>query len=267
MKFFIFAALISLFSPLRAMNTMSSHDYTLFVDALLSGDHRALNRLGLPIAGYPIPENKVKIFTFNNATLLNVKNKVQLLLNQGIALHEILVILDNDGTLTKSKEPAVKANQRGKASAFVNKLRELNIDIIVSSAWNDFEQTLDTLEQIDIADSLLVDRNEIKEINFRTSINRDVKGFRSGLVCSLKYANSDKYFRQKALTPLAIFEENQIKKYKYIIFADDSNTNIQTFANDVLNLPLANNVEVLMYALVPSIDEPWWPAEIGSDES
>lgn len=151
--------------------------------------------------------------------------------------HEVVLVLDLDGTLTDRSRPGEEiAKPRGNAVAFVKDMVARGVKVVVSSAWNVFEETLRRIDDLGLTETLKV--NEIRkrsnvEANFGDLKNARVDVFQAGLVCSVRDPNvSSKYYRDKLFAVTFVYPDLDHTLIKELVFADDSTSNFGIFTYD-----------------------------------
>lgn len=201
-------------------------------------------------------------------SLKDVKNHVYGLLAVGVLPSSILLILDNDGTLTNEQMPDVHGHvsERAHSSAFVKKMIRKGVKVVIASAWDKFSVTLRTLTNLGLKDGLGLNPMAIKEIDDTLPSGRAVTGFVTGRVCSLKDCEGayispgckldTTYYRAKALTPYFVLSTEEIKAIRHVVFADDSLSNIRLFNSDIEALGLSFQASVVIFSLVHPKLEP-----------
>lgn len=186
---------------------------------------------------------------FENASLKDVEDKVL-----SYRPDETLVILDLDGTLTNHAQPSlIGLAARGNAKNFVQDIIEKGYTVVVSSAWDNFDETLGRIKflgldkHLGVNDSICANRN--------LCINDFTAKFhvcQSGNVISVRdLDNKDPYYRKKAFSFLYVDPSIDISKIQHVVFADDSSGNVSTFRKDAHRAKLFRDAELDTFTLSP----------------
>ncbi len=149
----------------------------------------------------------------------------------GINPSKIAVVFDVDGTLTNRSTPGNHPTQeRYGSTQIVLELIDMGVRVAVSSAWNDFDETLGRLEDLGLAKALKIqDQDQIIKGEYQ-----GMNYFHLGLVASIQDELVDSiYYRQKAFAPYIIYSPKEMETVEKVIFADDSSGNIKYFKEDV----------------------------------
>lgn len=165
-------------------------------------------------------------------------DKVNELLDGGVNPEGICAIFDLDGTLTMDEYPpenAIISKPRDEVIEFLLSLKEKNICVLLSSAWDDFGRILKTLEEIGLKDLLCGQAEKGKYLLEFNSDQFDVVS--QGSVISVSKKGGIKgniYFYNKFFA--SVFDALHHKKPfpQYILFFDDKNENIELFQEDCL---------------------------------
>ena len=183
------------------------------------------------------------------------------ILAMGIEPQKILLVLDNNGTITKDPSPALYEKPRGNAVQYIEEMIKIGVHIVVSSAWDEFERTISSLNDLGLHSTLSVDNDDKEAIDCIYTTGQHISGYKQGKVCSIKYtyegsylcshAEQDyQYYRLKALAPFFVYSEEDIKNYQYVLFADDSIDNIIIFNNEISKLGLNQNAKIRLFSLL-----------------
>jgi hypothetical protein len=202
--------------------------------------------------------SKPDIFVKKKYTYLRKQNnirkvarKVSRLLKDEINLvkpEEIAVVLDVDGTLTDHSQPGKHpVKPRYDSTDVVCKLINQHVNVVISSAWNIFDETLGRLTALGLAKDLgIMDPSQTKFGTFNVNGTFFDYIYLGKVVSVRKHpCLDDIYYRQKALAPYVLGFGTNIKK---VIFADDSGSNIQIFKEDIKKYklyPKADHVSIV----------------------
>ena len=179
---------------------------------------------------------------FTDQTLKQVEEHVEKLLGNGFTAEQILLVLDVDGTLTNYSDPDDHKNDkpfgaRGNATNFVTGMVNSGVQVVVSSAWDKFEDTLGRLEKIGLSEALNVNRNDIKCNNDELELNNKIFKLnycKVGFVASVMDVDFNSiFYRQKAFAFKYVYPEMDMTQIKHVVFADDSGGNIKIFKEDI----------------------------------
>lgn len=185
----------------------------------------------------------------NQANLEDVESYVDALLEiPNLNPHQIGLVIDVDGALTNYSDPLAHqgpAQARGNAAQFVKKCVERGINIIVSSAWTLFEETIQRLKDIGLGDILGINEGQIQRGEsdlFGTSVEYAYLG----LVASVKnkegtYLLSQrcmdiKFFRLKAFAFPYVYPTLDLKTINHWVFGDDGSDNVSLFTTHIQRL-------------------------------
>lgn len=168
------------------------------------------------------------------SSLLDVETYVNNLLKETDG-NKILLILDVDGTLTDRSEPGKHpVKPRGNAVKFVENAVAKDVNVVASSAWNAFGETLGRIKALGL-ESTLGSEGKMNCGFEQVSVNEELTQryffCAKGRVASVRFNN--KYFRHKALSYLFAEPKIDADKITHVVFADDSEVNIQMFRYDV----------------------------------
>lgn len=170
-------------------------------------------------------------------------------LTKGIAPSEICVVLDVDGTLTQNRDPSGNppiVQERGMARAVVNYLVNKGVSVVFSSAWPNFKHKNQKQGFIETMQRLMKLNFGIPDL-FSSGPGYEGKDVmipgegvcdyvKDGHVVSVANAANrsfgDGYARAKYLAPF-LFDPDQAKNLKVILFADDDLRNTQNFRNGI----------------------------------
>lgn len=162
------------------------------------------------------------------------KQTALLIANDKIDPSQITVILDVDGTLTDHEDPtgyteSTKVHARGDAVEAVSWMIEQGIVVIFSSAWDNINETASRLKKLGLND-YLAPTSTVKLEKLPDGSKYDVMS--SGRAISVRHILSGTYYRQKAYSAY-FFNPELAVKTKVILFADDSQGNINQFKTDI----------------------------------
>ena len=161
---------------------------------------------------------------------------------------EILVIFDVHGTLTSKRVPDQNpVIARGKAVPLVQRLHQQGVNLVASSAWNEFRAPHD-LGQLGLDEPFGCGKESTSGAStFKTHDGKEVKvnGYSNGNAVSIQDPQVDpRYFRQKALAPYFVLGQEKMNRIKQVILVDDSAVNIDYFKIDVQRFGLYPNVAI-----------------------
>jgi hypothetical protein len=184
-------------------------------------------------------------FAENQENLDEVMSKVEAFMKDShtpIQAHDITVVFDVDGTLTDHSLPGQhQVKSRYNAVNIVKELIDLQVNVVISSAWNNFAETKDRLNALGLGDVLgLTDENPLEEGVYTKIKRKNFEYIRQGKVASVREVGTGKFYRQKALAPYVLGTEGNTKK---VIFVDDSEGNIDIFTQDIVKYNLYPNVD------------------------
>lgn len=173
-------------------------------------------------------------------------------------LKKTIFIFDLDGVITNQSHPNTKSKNkkqikpRGSIIDLIKILQEAGSHIVISSAWKDFNETLQRVISLNLGE--ILDLNQTFIVN---DPNLEAKYYQNGNLISVRYDNNlnQEYFPQKALSahyvyPNIIFED--------VIFIDDTKSNIPIFKNDIKDMPYAQNAYIHLFNLskINNADKP-----------
>ncbi|MBA3813105.1 MAG: hypothetical protein H0X26_01220 [Alphaproteobacteria bacterium] len=166
-----------------------------------------------------------------------VENKVRSLHIKGVKAEEICVVFDFHGVIVDQRVHGSLLTLKGEIKKTLQYLKEMNVPSIIATAWDDFNAVITAgIVPLGLQDYFDVNPNHIAAIEeFILGQNsRDFVGYQNGRVLALKKADSqDLYFRKKAFTVEVAYPSNDLK---YILFVDDSLTNVEDFRKDAFNI-------------------------------
>lgn len=173
----------------------------------------------------------------------------------------ILFFGDVDGTLTNYSDPQCidykKFLQRGNAAKFIKMMKEKGVNLVISSAWDNFKETLHRLKLLGLDDVLKIDKGSpikgTKQLDDNDE-NSLVEYFQLGHVASVKYEDSffgGKYYRQKAFSYQFVYPDLDSDSITHVVFADDSEENVSQFKEDILKTKLKDkNIKIFTLSQV-----------------
>ena len=189
--------------------------------------------------------------------------------NEHIKPEQILLILDVDGTLTSEGTPeeGETAKPRGNAVSLMKAFKAEGINLVASSAWDDFKSVLVRINDIGLSDTFGVDAKHGQIVNKKEKfpsnedkLSVDIHWFGIGNVVSVQDPKvDDEFFRQKALAPYlipALAEKLKKQEIKHVVFVDDSEGNIEIFHQDVERFKLYDKIPVDSIELGEAIHDP-----------
>ena len=224
------------------------------INELLTGRPAELLKKEFPYSATTPDLDKFRMVKNLSTLTTLMRNKM----NEDPTLKEnnFLIISDVDGTLTPDPKPRGNGRMDVKASAksdevwLLKQLRDEGVNIILSSAWDNFERTKKTIEDIGLAEFLEDNQPE-----------RNMKLIKKiGLVASVSMDPKSRYFRNKAYAPLQVLSKEKRDKIRHIIFCDDSAENMLTFRADMrvlFNNGNYPNLESVQYFLIDNSDLNW----------
>jgi len=189
-----------------------------------------------------------------------------------------LVVLDVDGTLTNHPSPTEKYSTplgpRGESVGFVNELIDKGFNVVLSSAWAPFDETLGRLKVLGLLEKVGASEKGSCEKNIDFDENIKVTVCKSGRVVSVQdeskvnfqykigdsekswMANTDGYFRQKAFS--FKFAEPAIDPSKItdVVFVDDSGGNIDYWNMDIARTGIFEKANIKAYLLLGAKNDP-----------
>jgi hypothetical protein len=171
-----------------------------------------------------------------------------------IPYSKMLVVLDVEGTITNQPNPkgVGETDARGGAVELINILKNLDVKVIASSSSKDFNQTVGQIEHLNLSksfeltnkkksrehevyfdgDSHKISSQKPKKRKAKESDVEKVKVERNGNVAAVTTEGNSS--QHQAIAPYIIYPAKKLdKKTKAVFFADDSQTNIQSFIEDV----------------------------------
>ncbi|MBF0313106.1 MAG: hypothetical protein HQK52_06795 [Oligoflexia bacterium] len=136
----------------------------------------------------------------------------------------------------------------------VKALKKSGAEVIISSAWDNFPNTLARIRALGLAQELGLSVDDGKQDStVLMAADKQKVSFtynQNGNVISVRDIDSkDQYYRNKALAPYLLLGADAAKKKKNIVFVDDSHGNIQAFKEDVARFSLYANAEINYFKL------------------
>lgn len=178
-----------------------------------------------------------------------VSDKVHQLLMNGVSANEILVIFDVDGTLTTVSDPTkyrgrfdYDVSPRDNSPEIVRDLIRKGVNVILSSAWDKFEETLYRVSRLGLLEDLGVKdimkdtkRNEYPFISVGFLYPIHITMISAGNIASAgRPSETDGFYRDKNLASWATsINPSEIRK---VIFADDSKVNVDIFNKNLTGI-------------------------------
>lgn len=182
-----------------------------------------------------------------------IRDKIkEVMLSEAIAADKFTVVVDLDGTITIDPDPShlqgrfdYDVAEKGDAVAVIKELVAMGVNVVISSAWDRFDETLYRLHQLDLLETmgitdLLADIQHLRfKFDYAVDYGADglfnepseVEMFAAGNIVSARI--SDDFFREKARAPYGAKTQN-VNETKYVFFADDTTTNITRFKSGLL---------------------------------
>lgn len=195
----------------------------------------------LPAQAMEEAGTKLKI---KKGTVTSITDMSELIaeLRKNYKADEILIVSDLDGTLTTNQIPhdnlQAEAQPKGDDPKWIKRLIQEGYKVVISSANNDFDRTLKSLEDLGLTQVLNVgERSGVSYKKGTSAAGREVVGYVNGNVASYRLidpkAAVPQYFRDKGIAPTLVYKSEDLKGVKAIVFFDDSADNIQFFKNNV----------------------------------
>jgi hypothetical protein len=172
-------------------------------------------------------------------------------------LTRFLFIVDLDGTLTNTSHGRVerirpRVDSSLSAPDYVTLLHSRGAHVVISSAWDNFDETEEKIKLLDLGDFLSESSHstEIVGPDAYCSVSR------SGRVVSVRDTSlDDRYYRQKALSYRFTDPAIPWETLQHVLFIDDSNTNIRHFQADVQRFNLFPQASITLFLLKePKVD-------------
>jgi Swiss Army Knife RNA repair-like protein len=164
-----------------------------------------------------------------------------------------VVVFDCDGVLTNYPDPTDIGDgplERGNITELLKICaKSPSVEVVVSSAWCNFEETLDKLKRLGLANALNI-TDKVQKHYYRED-DIDFLARKCGNVISVKNIKN-KFYRYKAFSPIFL---NNRAKYDRVIFVDDNIGNINAFEQNVLVAPYAQNAQVFTFHIGAPIGE------------
>lgn len=178
----------------------------------------------------------------------------------------ILFLSDFDGTITGHSHPALNdgdAVPRENAPAFLKDMVDRGVKVVLSSAWDPFEETVQRVMQLKLTQTLKITKPEYNEcdLKFANKLEITVNYALSGLVCSVKEQekrkSKDPFFRNKAFAHKLVYPQLKEEDILHVIVAEDSKTNIDIIMADIERAGLFTSAKVKIFHLseVPAKEE------------
>lgn len=193
-----------------------------------------------------------------------------LLEKENLKPEQLLVIFDVDGTLTSRGDPEEKetALPRGDAISVVNGLKKAGVNLVASSAWDDFHSVLVRINDLglsgcfgyDLKSAVPVHKKERFASPVDGKLSVEIQWYGAGNAVSVQDPEVDpEFFRQKALAPYlvpAVAEKLNRHEIRHVVFIDDSEGNIGIFYDDAARLKLFDKIQVDTIELGDAEDDP-----------
>lgn len=212
----------------------------IFIREMLGPDIQAMVPSSCPKRGVSYSAKKYE-------SLVKVQEKLtrKWAKNSHIKPDEILVIVDNDGTLTLPRQhESDKYEARDGALSLLEWLKQQGVHIIIASANQEFTKTLSKLSTIGalkilgitnpVSEPLLEKSDlELQEYYGKGRQQVAIEKFQHEQVVSIGRALEDYDFDRKAYVPMTLSEATK-HAIKQIYLVDDSITIIQKFIKDLM---------------------------------
>ena len=166
---------------------------------------------------------------------------------------QVLLVLDVDGTLTNYSMPGEHETQaRGNAVEFVTKMVDRGVNVVISSAWDQFDETLERLRDLGLSEKLRISQKtcfsgipiQVGALTFEGS------ECHTGLVSSVQDPVVDRrYYREKAYAYSYVYPNLESALITHVVFADDSSGNVQQFLSDLQRAGIFKNAQVKTFTL------------------
>jgi len=200
-----------------------------------------------PMASSMSPKRGVSYSGKKYESLVRVQEKLtkKWAKNPAIKPDEILVIVDNDGTLTLPRQQGSDNYEAREGTlSFLQALKNAGVHIIIASAHQEFSKTLAKLSAIGALDILGIKRPvsepqlEKSDLLLQEYYGQDrqqvaIEKFQHEQVVSIGRAVEDYDFDRKAYVPMTLPETTK-HAIKQIYLVDDSITIIQKFIKDLM---------------------------------
>ncbi len=168
------------------------------------------------------------------------------LLKEGVLPKSILLVLDVDGVITNYSNPKdalspESIGARGESVSFIINMIALGVNIVLSSGWPCFEETLQRLRNIGLEAILQIPSIESCAKNDNHILFEDIPTncCHAGLVASVSYHDTfisslDKpsYYHQKAFAYKFVYPELEEHTITHLVFGDDSDQAVKDFERD-----------------------------------
>ncbi len=166
----------------------------------------------------------------------------------------ILLVLDVDGTLTNYSQPDDDHEilERGNAVNFVTNMINIGVNVVISSAWPEFEETQKRLKELDLLTILKAEKPGIEYVGNLglKHLNIQFQCYHSGhLSCVKDPGISEDYYRQKSLAYKLVYSDLKEDNITHVVFADDSKGNVQHFMSDLERAKLFSKAEIKTFIL------------------
>lgn len=195
----------------------------------------------------------------------DIKIYTEKLLEKGVQPQSILLILDVDGTVTNFSNPTESPNQedikaRGDSVSFIEKMVTVGVNIVLSSAWPSFEETLQRLKNLHLEEILKIPNALPWAYQDTHMLYNDIniKYCHAGLVASVGYFVPLGFFKvphyyQKAFAYKLVYPDLNEHTITHVIFGDDNEQPIKDFERDINTLKdkkgLFTSAEVKLFRL------------------
>lgn len=164
----------------------------------------------------------------------------------------ISIVFDLDGTLTQCRDPKTykgPAQANDAVNEILQFLIEQKFQIVISSAWHIFEESLKRLRELDLS-HLIEGRVEegkliVNHGGFLGEKPTEFKYLKLGHAVSVKNVAKSSalnpYYLAKAMAAYAVNPEHA-KEIELILFVDDNPRNTKSFINDLKQYPIYKNL-------------------------
>lgn len=177
--------------------------------------------------------------------LEDIKTYTGNLLKEGVLPKSILLVLDVDGVITNYSNPKdalspESIGARGESVSFIINMITLGVNIVLSSGWPCFEETLQRLRNIGLEERLQISNADSYTKNDNHMLFEDIctKFCCFGLVASVSYSDMStmcfgkSYYHQKAFAYKLVYPELEEDRITHVIFGDDSDQAVWDFEKD-----------------------------------
>ncbi|MDP3531694.1 MAG: hypothetical protein Q8S31_00155 [Alphaproteobacteria bacterium] len=179
----------------------------------------------------------------------NIKHFFEEIKKMSLNFEKTLFIFDLDGVITNRSHPNARSKNkqqikpRGSIIDLIAILHETGSHVIVSSAWKDFNETLQRVNGLNLGEILNLNQTFIV-----SDANLETKYYQNGNLISVRYKSNvnQEYFPQKALS--AHYAYPNIT-FENVIFIDDTKDNITIFQEDIKKMAYAKNAHIHLFCL------------------